>query len=81
MVYRPAGLAQEGFSVRREDDHFVVEGEAVERLVKRYDLENDQAVRYLGRKLDRIGVHGALRTAGAAAGDEVHIAGFVFEFD
>ena len=81
MVYRPAGLAQEDFSVRREDDHFVVEGEAVERMVKRYDLENDQAVRYLGRRLDRMGVHGALRQAGASAGDEVHIAGFVFEFD
>ncbi len=81
MVYRPAGLAQEGFSVHREDNHFVVEGEAVERMVKRYDLENDQAIRYLGRKLDRMGVHGALRQSGAAAGDEVHIAGFVFEFD
>jgi len=81
MVYRPAGLAQEGFSVRREDDHFVVEGEAVERLVKRYDLENDQAVRYLGRRLDRMGVHGALRQSGASAGDEVYIAGYVFEFD
>jgi GTP-binding protein len=81
MVYRPAGLAQEDFSVRREDDHFVVEGEAVERLVKRYDLENDQAVRYLGRRLDRMGVHGALRQAGASPGDEVYIAGFVFEFD
>jgi len=81
IVYRPAGLAQEDFSVHREDDHFVVEGVAVERMVKRYDLENDQAVRYLGRRLDRMGINGALRQAGASAGDEVHIAGFVFEFD
>lgn len=80
-VYRPAGLGDEAFTVRREDDHYVVEGEGVERLVKRYDLENDQAVRYLGRRLDRMGVHEALRKAGAAAGDDVHIAGFVFEFD
>ena len=63
MVYRPTGLAQEGFSeVRREDDHFAVEGG------RRTDGEtvrlcSFQAVRYLGRKLDRMGVHGALRRA------------------
>ncbi len=81
MVYRPTGIDQEEFDVEREDDHFVVQGVAVERLVRRYDLENDQAVRYLGERLDRAGVYGALRQAGAEPGDEVHIAGFVFEFD
>lgn len=80
-LYRPTGLDDETFTVRHEEDHWVVEGEGVERMVKRYDLENDQAVRYLGRKLDRMGVHETLRKAGATSGDDVHIAGFVFEFD
>lgn len=80
VTYRPGASDADDFAVRREEDRFVVEGEAVGRLVRRFDLENDQAVRYLGERLDRLGVYEALRGAGALPGDEVDIEGLSFEF-
>ncbi len=80
VLYRPAAGKGETFALRRNDQGFVVEGEAVERLVRRTDLANDEAVRYLDRRLNRMGLDEALREAGAEPGDEVEIAGYVFEF-
>jgi GTP-binding protein len=80
VVYRPGSDAPDRFTVTREDDRFVIEGAELGRLVRRYDLENDQAVRYLGERLERLGVNEALRQEGASPGDEVEIEGFVFEF-
>jgi GTP-binding protein len=80
VVYRPGSDASDHFTVRREDGRFVVEGVWLGRLVRRFDLENDQAVRYLGERLERLGLSDALRQEGACPGDEVEIEGFVFEF-
>ncbi len=80
VVYRPGSDAPDRFTLHREDDRFVIEGEWLGRLVRRYDLENDQAVRYLGERLERLGVNEALRAEGARPGDEVDIEGFTFEF-
>jgi GTP-binding protein len=68
------------FAVRKEGDIFLVEGEAVERLVRRYDLTNPEAARYLAQRLEHEGVYAALREHGAEPGDEVDIDGFVFEY-
>jgi GTP-binding protein len=57
-----------------------VRGRAVRRLVSRFDLTNDEAVRYLGERLDRLGVYAALRAKGAVPGDDVDIEGYAFEF-
>lgn len=80
VLYRPAGGRAEAYLVHRSGDGFVVEGDMVERLVKRTDLANDEAVRYLDRRLNRLGLDEALREAGAEPGDEVEIAGYIFEF-
>lgn len=81
VLYRPvAGGAAERYVVRRSGEGFVVEGDAVERLVRRTDLGNEEAVRYLDRRLNRLGLDEALREAGAEPGDEVEIAGYIFEF-
>jgi GTP-binding protein len=44
------------------------------------DMENDEAVRYLHRRLERIGLIDSLRDAGATEGDSVEIGDFVFGF-
>lgn len=80
VVYRPAGVELTLFTVREEDGRYVVEGEAVERLVRRFDMENEHAVRYVSDRLERLGVYQALRERGAAPGDEVEIAGHLFEY-
>jgi GTP-binding protein len=80
VVYRPVATDERAFVVRREKSGFVVEGRAVGRLVSRFDLTNEEAIRYLGERLDRLGVYAALRAQGAQPGDDVDIEGYAFEF-
>ncbi len=59
---------------------FRVTGERIERLVKMTRLEDSESLRYLHRRLERIGVIGKLRELGIAEGDTVEIAGWQFEY-
>jgi GTPase len=80
QVFRPA--ARRGFQVERLDDgRFRVLGEGVDRLVMRYDVENEEAMAHLEHRLKRIGVIQALEDAGFEAGDDVEIGGIEFELD
>jgi GTPase len=80
MVFRPA--ASTGFVVERiGPDSFAVKGRGIERLVARYDVENEDAMAYLEGRLRKIGVLRALEAEGFQAGDELEIAGVVFELD
>jgi GTP-binding protein len=79
-VFRPA--APRRYEVRcTGDGAFAVTGEGVERLVARYDLDNEEALAHLERRLRGIGVLQALEAAGFKAGDEVEIAGVAFDLD
>jgi GTP-binding protein len=79
-VYRPA--ADEGFTVQRgPDGTFRVVGPRVERLIARYDTENDEALEYVENRLRSLGVIRALEAAGFEAGDDVEIGGVLFELD
>ena len=80
VTYRPAARTGTAFTVRRKKEGFVVEGRAVRRLVSRFDLTNEEAIGYLGERLDRLGVYAALRAQGAQPGDDVNIEGYAFEF-
>jgi GTP-binding protein len=79
-VYRPG--AGEGVRVQRTDSGaFRVEGERVERLIARHDVDNEEALRYVEGRLRTLGVIKALEAAGFEPGDDVEIAGVVFELD
>jgi len=81
MVFRPGRAT--GFHVRRtETPHrFAVEGEGIAKLLKRFDVDNEEAMAYLEGRLRRIGVIAALEGEGFQPGDEIEIAGTVFELD
>jgi GTPase len=72
-VYRPRPRRVVTNDVIREDGGFRVAGEVVERMVGRIDLDNDEAVARLQRKLRAAGVDAALAAAGCREGDTVHI--------
>ena len=76
-VFRPTW---KGMSVGREDGAYVVSGADVERLALKTDWGNQEGVERFQRELERIGVVGALRRAGAEPGDEVRIGEAVFDF-
>jgi GTP-binding protein len=80
MVFRPA--ASTGFIVERlASGSFVVRGRGVERLLARYDVDNEDAMAYLEGRLRKIGVLRALEAEGFEAGDDLEIAGIAFELD
>lgn len=79
-VFRPA--APRAYEVRRTGEgSFSVTGAGVERLLARYDLDNEEALAHLERRLRGIGVLSALAAEGFEAGDEVEIAGVAFDLD
>ena len=80
QVFRPA--ATRGFQVELvEDGRFRVVGAGIDRLVLRYDVDNEEAMAHLERRLRRIGVIQALEDAGFEPGDDVEIGGVEFELD
>jgi GTP-binding protein len=79
-VFRPA--ADRTYRVERlAQGSYRVTGTGVERLVARYDLENEDALAYLERRLRGIGVIDALLDEGFEPGDDVEIAGVTFQLD
>ncbi len=77
-VFRPG--VNRGFKVQRIDDGvFRVEGEGVERLLMRHDLDNDEALAHVEGRLRRMGIISALEAQGFEPGDDVEIAGVMFE--
>ena len=69
------------FTVEKVDEHaFIVKGEGLERLVQRINLDHQDGIMLLARKLNNLGVDEALRKAGAENGDDVAIGDFNFEF-
>jgi len=79
QVFRPS--SRSSFDVERVDGGFRVSGEAVERLIARHDLENEEALAHVEHRLRRMGVISALEKEGFEPGDDVEIAGVVFELD
>jgi GTPase len=67
--------------VEREQSAWRVRGDRPERAVTSSDLDNEESVARLQRRLIAMGVERALEDAGARAGDEVRIAEVAFEFE
>jgi GTPase len=79
-VYRPG--RGDAYRVERTGPGaFRVEGERIERLIARHDVDNDDALRYVEERLRALGVIRALESAGFEPGDDVEIGGIVFELD
>jgi GTP-binding protein len=80
MVFRPA--QSNGFVVHQlADGTFAVQGKGIERLLARFNVDNEDAMLYLEGRLRRIGVIAALEAKGFQPGDELQIGEVTFELD
>jgi GTP-binding protein len=80
LTFRPARTR--GFRVERDGDGpFRVVGEGIDRLVARHDLDNEDALAHVEARLRQIGVIRALEEQGFQPGDDVEIAGVLFDLD
>ena len=81
MISLPTFSNQHGrFELLKVGDGFVVRGEEPHRAVLMTDMQNDQALVLLHRKLKKMGVINALNRTGAQAGDTVKIDEFEFTY-
>ncbi|QEC49678.1 GTPase ObgE [Baekduia soli] len=81
-LFRPAPRRRAEFAVEAlEEGGWRVVGDAVDRLIARHDLENEDALMHVEHRLHKMGVIRALEAQGFEPGDDVEIAGIVFELD
>ena len=79
--YKYQASQKNEFTITKLEDHvFEIKGENLERLVERTNLDYQDGVMRLARKLKNLGVDDALRKKGAVDGDDVIIGSFNFEF-
>ena len=71
---------QEGYTIKREDGIFVVDGPAVDRVMRRVNLEDNESMYYFQKCLDSLGVNQKLKEAGVQEGDTVNICGWELEW-
>jgi GTPase len=74
-------VRHEPIAVEREDAAWRVRGRSAENAVAQSDLDNDESVLRLQRRLINLGVERALDSAGAKRGDEVRIGGASFDYE
>ncbi len=77
----PEKLDEHSFEVEKAGDReFVVKGRGIERTVAMSNLNSDEAVRRLHRKLERLGVIRRLEESGVENGDTVRIGAIEFDY-
>ena len=70
----------EEFTIDIIDGEFIVEGPAVERLMGRVNIGDNESYHYMEKMLKRLGIEDALREKGVKEGDTVKLLEWVFEW-
>ena len=60
---------------------YVVKGEAVERVMRRVNIEDNESLYYFQKSLDNLGVNQKLKEMGIHEGDIVKIADYELEWE
>lgn len=79
-VYKFEKQEENSFTIRRENDMFIVESPGIEKTIKRMNLNSQDALLRFGYLIRKWGVEKALREKGAKDGHLVRIGDFEFEF-
>ncbi|MEG1506977.1 MAG: GTPase ObgE [Bacilli bacterium] len=77
-VYRFTDAAP--YSIRREGNVWIVEGDEIEKLLKMTKFEEDENVMRFSRKFKGMGIESELEKLGAKPGDNIQILDYLFTF-
>ena len=69
------------YTITKEDGMFVVRGEAVERIMRRVNIEDNESLYYFQKSLDNLGVNQKLKEMGIKEGDIVKIDDYELEWE
>ncbi|MDP5272740.1 GTPase ObgE [Chengkuizengella axinellae] len=71
---------KEPFTIRRENEVFIIEGERIDKLLKKTQFGTYDSVMRFSRTLRNMGIDKALRERGAHDGQTIRIGDYEFEF-
>jgi GTP-binding protein len=80
-VYRFEKREENDYTIRRDNDVFVVESPSIEKLIKRTNFTTQDGIARFARILRNMGIDDELRKRGAVHGQTIQIGDFDFEFD
>ncbi len=72
---------KDDYTIRKEDGMFVIEGEPVERIMRRVNIADNESLYYFQKNLDDLGVNQRLKEMGVQEGDIVKIADYELEWE
>ena len=68
------------FTIRKENEDYVVEGAGLARLMRKIDLNNEEAIKYLQRLFQKIGLYDRLAEMNVPEGATVRVEELEFEY-
>ena len=68
------------FTIRRENDTFIIDSPGIEKMIQRTNLTSEDAIMRFARIMRNLGIDEQLRRQGAEDGQSVRIGDFEFEF-
>lgn len=72
---------KDNYTIRKEDGKFIIEGEPVERIMRRVNIADNESLYYFQKNLDELGVNQKLKEMGIQEGDIVKIADYELEWE
>ena len=69
------------YTITKEDGMFVIRGKAVERVMRRVNIEDNESLYYFQKSLDNLGVNQKLKEMGIKDGDIVKIDDYELEWE
>ena len=72
---------EEAFKVTREKGKFVVTGKAVDNIIRRVNIADNESLYFLHKKLNEIGLNTELKKQGIKEGDIVKIGSYEMEWE
>ena len=71
---------KEDFSIRKEGNMFVIEGKAINRLMGRINIDDNESMYYFQKNLKSMGIEDELKKQGIQEGDLVKVLNWTFEW-
>ncbi len=72
---------KDDYTIRKEDGMYIIEGEPVERIMRRVNIADNESLYYFQKNLDELGVNQKLKDMGIQEGDIVKIADYELEWE
>lgn len=71
---------KDSFTVRKEEGIFIIEGKAINRLMGRINIDDNESMYYFQKNLKSLGIEDELKKQGIQEGDLVKVLNWTFEW-